>query len=224
MKHILLNFCLLSLTLYMALPAQAQMVKPDLQDISRWTVFNRSVEAVNENGKKTIRFNEKEGDGYMILKGIDFSNGVIEFDVKGKNVVQQSFVGFAFHGKDEKTYEAVYFRPFNFTNPDTARRGRAVQYIAMPDYPWEKLRETFPGKYENKVNPVPDPDGWFHVKIIVEGKKVSAYVNDAAKPSLEIEKLNNTTKGGVALWVGNNSGGSFANLTIIPTGSGAPIQ
>jgi hypothetical protein len=135
--------------------------------------------------------------------------------------LQQSFVGFAFHYRDEKTYEAVYFRPFNFANPDTARRWRAVQYIAMPDYPWEKLRETFPGKYENKVNPVPDPNGWFHVKIIVEGKKVSAYVNDAEKPSLEVEKLNNTVKGGVALWVGNNSGGSFANLTIAPSRSDA---
>jgi hypothetical protein len=224
MKNIVFHFCLLSLALGTALSSHAQTVKPDLQNLKQWMVFNRTVEAVNEDGRKAVRLNEVEGDGYMILKGIEFSNGVIEFDVKGKNVVQQSFVGFAFHGKDEKTYEAVYFRPFNFTNPDTARRGRAVQYIAMPDYPWEKLRETFPGKYENKVNPVPDPDGWFHVKIIVEGKKVSAYVNDAAKPSLEIEKLNSTTKGGVALWVGNNSGGSFANLTITPSESGAALQ
>jgi hypothetical protein len=68
----------------------------------------------------------------LILSGIDFSNGVIEFDVKGKNVVQQSFVGVAFHHQDEKTFDAVYFRPFNFSNPDTARRRRAVQYISMP--------------------------------------------------------------------------------------------
>ncbi len=221
MKHIQFNFYSLSLALCAALSLHAQTVKPDLQDIKQWTVFNRSVDTVNEDGRKAVRFNEKEGDGYMILKGIDFSNGVIEFDVKGKNVVQQSFVGFAFHARDEKTYEAIYFRPFNFANPDTARRGRAVQYIAMPDYPWEKLRESFPGKYENKVNPVPDPNGWFHVKITIEGKKVAAFVNDAQKLSLEVEKLTNTAAGGIALWVGNNSGGSFANLTITPSGSGA---
>ncbi len=87
----------------------------------------------------------------MILKNPDFSNGAIKFDVKGKNVVQQSFVGFAFHRQDEKTYDAIYFRPFNFTSTDTARRLRSVQYISMPGYSWEKLRETFPGKYENKV-------------------------------------------------------------------------
>jgi hypothetical protein len=27
---------------------------------------------------------------FLILSGIDFSSGIIEFDVKGKNVVQQS--------------------------------------------------------------------------------------------------------------------------------------
>src|SRR5207253_5971231 len=136
------------------------------------------------------------------------------FDVKRKNVLQQSFVGFAFHVQDEKTYDAVYFRPFNFANPDTARRRRSVQYISAPAYPWEKLRESFPGKYENNVDPVPDPDGWFHAKIVVNGKHISVFVNNALKPSLEVEKLTNTTKGGIALWVGNNSGGSFANVTI----------
>lgn len=224
MENKIFNFCLLSLAIYTALPVQAQTIKPDLQDLSQWAVINRSVEAVNEDGKKAVRINEAPGDGFMILKGIDFSNGVIEFDVKGKNVVQQSFVGFAFHGQDEKTFDAVYFRPFNFTNPDTARRKRAVQYVSMPEHPWEKLRENFPGKYENKVDPVPDPDGWFHVKIIIEGKRVSVFVNDAQKPNLEVEKLTNTTNGGVALWVGNNSGGSFANLTITPSGSGTALS
>ena len=195
---------------------QAQTIKPDLQDLGKWNMINRTVEAVNEDGKKAVRFNELPNDGLLILKGIEFSNGTIEFDVKGRNVIQQSFVGIAFHVRDEKTYDAVYFRPFNFANPDTLRRPRSVQYISMPDYPWEKLREKFPGKYENKVNPVPDPDGWFHVKIIVDGKKISAFVNNAPSPSLLVEKLNNITTGNVALWVGNNSGGSFANLSISP--------
>ncbi len=171
----------------------AQTIKPNLQDASLWTVVNRSVKPINEAGKTGIQFSEAPDDGYMILKGTEFSNGVIEFDVKGKNVLQQSFVGIAFHGVDKETFDAVYFRPFNFANADTARRRRAVQYVSMPDYPWEKLRANFPGKYENKVNPVPDPDGWFHVKVVVQGKKVMAYVNNAATPSLEVEKLTAVT-------------------------------
>lgn len=192
----------------------AQTVTPNLQDSSKWIAVNRSVSPVVEEGKKAIRFSEAGGDGYLVLKGAEFSSGTIEFDVKGKDVVQQSFVGFAFHGINDSTYDAIYFRPFNFKNQDTARRSRAVQYISMPAHPWELLREKFPGKYENKVDPVPDPNGWFHVKVVVDGKKVAVFVNNSGKPSLEVEKLTAANKGGIALWVGNNSGGSFANLQI----------
>ena len=194
----------------------AQSFKPNLQELDKWNIVNRTAAAINEDGKAVVRLNEVPNDGQMILKGIQFSNGTIEVDIKGKNVLQQSFVGIAFHGIDDKTYDAIYFRPFNFLNADTIRRWRAVQYISMPDYPWEKLRERFPGKYENKVNPVPDPDGWFHVKIVVDGKRITVYVNDAQTPSLAVEKLTSTSTGTIALWVGNNSGGGFANLVVTP--------
>jgi hypothetical protein len=220
MKTFVTTSSLFVLAACTALQVHAQVLKPDLQKISQWKAINRSVEAVDEDGKKAVRFNAAEGEGFLILSGIDFSSGIIEFDVKGKNVVQQSFVGVAFHDQDEKTYDAVYFRPFNFSNPDTARRRRAVQYISMPSYTWEKLRETYPGKYENNIDPVPDPDGWFHAKVVVNNKRVSVFVDNASKPSLEVDKLSNSTKGGLALWVGNNSGGSFANLSITPAGAG----
>ncbi len=204
----------LTAVIFCSLLVQAQSIKPNLQELDKWNIVNRTAAAVYEDGKQAVRINEIPNDGQMILKGAQFSNGTIEVDIKGKNVLQQSFVGIAFHGIDDKTYDAIYFRPFNFINPDTVRRWRAVQYISMPDYPWEKLREQFPGKYENKVNPVPDPDGWFHAKIVVDGKKITVFVNGAQTPSLSVEKLTSTSTGGLALWVGNNSGGAFANLVI----------
>ena len=207
---------LLILALGATYSTAAQTAKPDVQNLNEWQVVNRKVELIEDAGRKGVRLNEMIGDGLLILKGSKFSNGSIEFDVKGKNVLQQSFVGFAFHIKDEQTYDAIYFRPFNFMNADTARRRRAVQYIFHPDYTWEKLRTTHPGKYENKVNPVPDPDGWFHVKIVVDGNKVKAYVNNSAKPSLEVEKISKSDIGQFGFWVGNNSAGSFANLVIVP--------
>ncbi|MEO6731400.1 MAG: family 16 glycoside hydrolase [Ferruginibacter sp.] len=192
----------------------AQTITTDLQDKDKWRVINRTALPVNEEGKKGIRLSKAPNDGVMILKGVEFGDGIIEFDVKGKNVLQQSFVGFAFHALDTNRFDAIYFRPFNFENIDTARRRRAVQYISMPGHPWEKLRQDFPGKYENKVNPVPNPDGWFHVKITVAGKQIRVFVDNAENPCLEVEKLNDTKKGGIGLWVGNNSGGAFANLQI----------
>lgn len=216
MKSRLKKYYLFIIMICSACYLHAQTITPDLQDLKKWNAFNRSAEALNEDGKKAVRLNEMPNDGYMILKGIEFSNGTIELDIKGADKQGQSFVGVVFHGQDEKTYDAIYFRPFNFMNVDTMRRARAVQYISMPAYPWEKLRETFPGKYENRVNPVPDPNGWFHATIVVKRKTISVFVNYSEQPSLLVDKLTNTTTGGIALWVGNNSAGSFANLKILP--------
>jgi len=194
----------------------AQTLTPDLQATDKWKFVNRTAVPVTEEGKKGIRLSEAPNDGVMILKDFEFADGTIELDIKGKNVLQQSFVGVAFHGQDNDAFDAIYFRPFNFVNADTARRSRAVQYISMPSFPWEKLRQDSPGKYENKVSPVPNPDGWFHAKIIVAGKQIKVFVDNSDKPCLEVEKLTDTKKGGFGLWVGNNSGAAFANLKITP--------
>lgn len=45
---------------------------------------------------------------------------------------------------------------------------------------------------------------------------MSVYVGDATEPSLVVSKLSERTKGLVGFWVGNNSGGDFANLRIRP--------
>ena len=66
------------------------------------------------------------------------------------------------------------------------------------------------------VNPVPDPNAWFHVRVVVASPKVSVFVNDAKEPSLVVNQLSDRKKGLVGLWVGNNSGGDFANLTLVP--------
>jgi len=209
------TLCVL-LFLCMSCLTEAQTFRPDLHNLNLWEITNRKVETFNEQEKKAIQFNQVGDDGGMILKDYEFSEGIIEFDVKGKNIPQQSFVGVAFHFQDAKKYEFVYFRPFNFMNADTLRRPRSVQYVSMPEYPWEKLRAEHPGKYENKVNPVPNPDDWFHVKITVNGKQIKVYVNHSSKPSLEVESLNTTTTGRIGLWVGNMSAGSFSNLEITP--------
>ncbi|MBC7828350.1 MAG: alpha/beta hydrolase [Chitinophagaceae bacterium] len=211
---------LLVAVLPLCIHTNAQTISPDLQDRDKWRLVNRIAQPVTEEGKKGIRVSETPNDGAMILKDFEFGEGIIELDIRGKNVLQQSFVGVAFHGQDSSTYDAIYFRPFNFVNTDTARRSRAVQYISMPGFPWEKLRQDHPGKYENKVHPVPNPDAWFHVKITVTGKQIKVFVDNAGKPCLEVEKLTGTTKGDFALWVGNNSGAAFANLRITRRSTG----
>jgi hypothetical protein len=202
---------------FVFLQGKAQTITPDLNDHSKWTIVNRKVVNITDGERKGVYIEEKEEDGGMILNNFEFSEGTIEFDIKGRNVLQKSFVGVGFHLQEDKSFDGIYFRPFNFSNPDTVRRGRAVQYVHHPDFPWDKLRKDFPGKYENKVNPVPDPDGWFHAKIVVEGKNIKVFVNDSAKPSLVVEKLSNTRSGKIFLWAGVVSDVSFANLKITPS-------
>ncbi|MBC8053504.1 MAG: hypothetical protein H7Y13_10615 [Sphingobacteriaceae bacterium] len=192
----------------------AQTILPNLSEKANWNLINRYSKAISENGKNGIFLNALPGDGAMVLKGVQFSSGTIEVDIKGADIMGQSFVGIVFHLQQDSSYDAVYLRPFNFFNADTLRRNRSVQYISMPNYPWEKLREQWPGKYEHKVTSVQNANDWFHLKLIVNGNTIKAFVNSDPKPCLEVQKLTSTKSGEVALWVGNNSSGAFANLKV----------
>ncbi len=203
-----------------ALGTQKNIVQPDLAKLSadkRWKIHNRTATTIQEADKSGVRFDEKEGDGVAWIPGVKFSEGTIECDIRGKDVLQRSFVGIAFHGIDEKVYDAIYFRPFNFKAEDPVRRAHAVQYISHPAHTWSKLRNEFPLKYEQPVKPVPDPNGWFHARIVIANGKVSVFVNDAREPSLVVDKLNARTDGMIGVWMGTNSGGDFANLKITPS-------
>jgi hypothetical protein len=198
--------------------AYAQSTSPDLSKIADPTVWrnagNRKATLIDEGGKKVVRLDANTGEPVVWVVGSNFTEGTIEADLRGSNTPGRSFVGIAFRGVDDTTHDAVYFRPFNFKSEE--RGSHAVQYISMPTYSWQKLRTDSPGKYEHAVSPVPDPDGWFHARIVVEGRQVSVFVNDAKEPSLVVTELSDRRSGLVGLWVGNNSGGDFANLRITP--------
>jgi hypothetical protein len=179
-----------------------------------WKFFNRAAHPLDKDGAPAVRLEGRGGTGLVRLEGVDFGNGTIEVDLRGKNVLQQSFLGIAFHGADAQTYDAIYFRPFNFKAPEP-RRLRAVQYISHPTNTWEKLRTEHPGTYEKPVSPVPAPDGWFHVRIVVASPRISVFVDGAVAPCLVVDQLSERKHGWIALWT-DVSGGDFANLSITP--------
>lgn len=194
-----------------------QMV--DLRQLSK----DKQIEYLNREGGVTtdgnepvFRLNAKDNMGVAWLNGINLTNGIIEFDIKGKDVLQQSFVGIAFHGTKDNSADVIYFRPFNFRATDSARHAHAVQYISVPAYDWPLLREKFPGKYEQPIEPTPDPNEWFHAKIVVDNQKIAVYVNGAAKPALAVQQLVKLNGGRIGFWVGNGSDGNWKNLVIKP--------
>ena len=188
---------------------------PDLLSSGKLSTTNREATSLPAGERSGIKLSSGAGEGAVWLNGAIFKNGIIEMDVKGKNVEQQSFVGVAFHGlEDTKTFDVIYLRPFNFKAEDSVKRSHSVQYASHPDYPWPVLREKFNGKYESAISPAPDPNDWFHVRIEVDYPVVKTFVNGSVKPSLVVTKLNERKIGILGLWVGNNSDGAFANLKV----------
>jgi hypothetical protein len=116
----------------------------------------------------------------------------------------------------------VWLKDFSFSSGSieldirgkNIKRSHSVQYISLPQYPWDVLREQFPGKYENSVIPVPDPDKWFHVRIEVQYPTIKVFVNGNKVSSLAVNQLNERKTGKFGLYVAYNSGGDFADLKI----------
>jgi hypothetical protein len=218
------HLALVALSALAALGAQpvcADSFAPDLAKLAAGEagkVANRSVVRTDKDGAVAVGFDERPGDGFAWWPEVAFADGTIEFDARGQDVFQKSFLGVAFHGLDEKTFDAVYFRPFNFRATDPTRRQHAVQYIAHPAFSWQRLRSERPEEFENPVEPQPDPAGWFHVRIVVVHPTVKVFVNDGSEPCLVVTQLSDRQTGWVGLWVGNGSGGEFANLRITPAG------
>lgn len=178
------------------------------------SVYNRKLIVTNDHGVSIIHLDEADNDGIAWVKDAKFTNGNIGIDIKGKDELQKSFVGIAFHGVNDTSFDCIYFRPFNFKAADPMRKAHAVQYVSIPKYDWQRLRTEFPNKYEKPLNTPPDPNGWFHARIAVKGKKISVYVNNEAKPSLEIEQILPMNGTMIGYWVGNGSAGDWKNLKI----------
>ncbi len=105
---------------------------------------------------------------------------------------------------------------FNFRATDETSKIHAVQYVSSPEWSWERLRAEKTGQYEKAIDPAPDGDKWFHAKIVLEGRQVSVFVNDAKEPALQVTELSDRSGGSVGIWCFGY--GIIANLQITPAG------
>jgi hypothetical protein len=214
MNNKILLFAILNMTLGSNFCYSQQ--KKVTYDINRLLKENKLIKAYPHQTVAEVSDGSKQGltsNGILWLKGVDFKTGIVDVDLRGRDVFQQSFLGIVFHGVDTTTNDVIYFRPFNFQATDTLRRMHAVQYISEPDFPWDKLRKEHPLVYENAVNPFPEATAWFHAHIVINADNIVVYVDHSDKPSLTVKKLNNRQNGLIGLW---SSGlpGDFANLVI----------
>ena len=180
-------------------------------------VYNRILSPIDEPAHPGIRLSKAYGEGVAWLKGVEFSDGVIEFDVRGEDVKQHSFVGIAFHGANDSTFDAIYLRPFRFREAADTARSHSIQYVSLPAYTWRLLRARSPRVYEQAIDPSPDPNAWVHMRVVVQGDTISTFINGAGTPCLVVKKLTKLHTGRIGFYVADTSGGDFANIRITRT-------
>jgi hypothetical protein len=198
-----------------ASPAAPRIDLAERLSAGKLKAVNREVTKL-EGSPGGVHVSEKADPGVVWIEGTDFAEGTIEVDVRGRDLLQRSFVGIAFHGKDDRTYESVYVRPFNFRATDPDRHRHAVQYMMLPNYDWPRLRQQFPDEFENPVHPGINPADWVPLRVSVRGGRIQVIVGLVASATLEVRKLGQLERGMIGLWTGNNSDGDFANLRVTP--------
>jgi hypothetical protein len=139
--------------------------------------------------------------GTAVLKGITFADGTIEFDV---NTFGRGAPGVAFRQQDEGNFELLYLRP----DPNCPAFRACMQYA--PQTHGVLLWDLFP-QYQTRA-PLRE-NGWNHIKMVVSGRRMNVFVNDAMSPTLEVGRLEgDATTGGLRL----QGPATFANMVITP--------
>ena len=211
--------CLLSILLVsVVFVANAQKTKQfDLfkeQLERKLKTVNRDIKCITQGDKTFIQLSENKEEGLAWLPLDNFKNGTVHIEMRGQDVLQKSFIGIAFNGQNDSTFEAVYCRPFNFFAKDSVRHIHAIQYIAHPVFTWKKLRDERNAQFEKELKNPPHPDGWFKMKVVIEDKTVKAYINTSTLPALVVQRLTEARTGKLGIFVGDGSGGDFKNIVV----------
>ena len=181
---------------------------------------NKKIKAVNRiislygDSPDAVEMNVKDDDGLGILEDIEFDKGVIEVELLGENNPGKSFIGIAFNIQNDNTFEAIYFRPFNFVAEEQLRKDHMVQYIFHPEFTWRKLRDERTGEFEDEISDPPNPDDWFKAIIRINDNKVEVYINEISEPVLSVDRLTSTKSNKIGIWTGFGSSGRFRNLVL----------
>jgi len=151
-----------------------------------------TVQVENYLGRPALRMR----GGRAVLNGLEFTNGTIEFDIAVSGY--RSFVGVQFRrNEDGNQSEFFYLRPHQTGRFD------ALQYTPIDNgiSAWQ----LFPEYNAEVVIPA---DQWIHVRLVVAGSELTAFVGDASEPAMEARLATDRTSGAIALTSGVPGGTS----------------
>ena len=164
-------------------------------DSERWDKQNAKL--ADFLGKKCLM-------GIANLKDVDFTNGVIEFDLAVNG--ERSYPGVTFRAKGQKEYERIYIRP---------HLSRVFRNIVQYEGTFNGLDSWQlyygQGKTTSATFPINE---WFHVKIEVKDTQARLYISDMEKPVLIITELaHGLSKGTLGVWGPLDGSAYFSNFT-----------
>ncbi len=195
--------------------------------LDRLDLHSVKAEPVTYRGRAAVRIADADLNGaddvsrIAIVRGTLFEDGTIEVALTGDTApgapeTLRGFVGVAFRVAGAGAqYECIYLRPKNGRAVDQLQRNHSTQYISVPGFPWQKLRNKHPGQYESYVDLAPGE--WTQVRIQVSGARARLYVGGAPEPVLVVNDLKQKpVEGAVALWVGPGTIAHFSDLKVSP--------
>jgi len=167
--------------------------------------------------------NVANGEAYFrIPLSFNFYEGTIDVDIAAENNQyaddsSRAFAGVIFHQQLNDQSDIVYLRMLNgrLNNPPppSPRIDRALQYMSLPQWTFDKLREQFPGKYETGADVA--EKRWVHLRLVVKNNTVSAFIDYATTPVVQqLPLLGANAPGWVALFVDDATDAYFSNLRI----------
>jgi hypothetical protein len=167
----------------------------------------------------TLKFGEFLGrlavylpSGLLTVKDANFRDGTVEADVASKSGAL--FIGMAFRIESEANMEVVYLRP------GASDTSEAVQYTPRlnGDAIWQLLNTS----HEKARAHIPE-NQWIHMKIVVDGRTCTLFLNESKVPTLTVTNLRRgDSKGGIGLW-SLAGGGYFSNLSYKPLPDRKPL-
>jgi len=140
-----------------------------------------------------------DGSGLVRLKGVDFSDGTIEFDILPE---EKQFSSMYFRWQDSAESECFYFRTDRMGQP------QAIQYTPIIGgiNCWNLFDD-----YQTAAEW--QPKMAIHTKLVVSGKRLRVYLNHGTTPALDVPRLEGNVTHGSICFEGKCT---LSNLIVAP--------
>jgi hypothetical protein len=175
----------------------------------RWVTDSASQVSIEEYEGKTALFVRGGLDGLVYLPDVVFRDGTIEVDFATR---PRGIPGIGFRGSENgERLDKVIFNRWRWSS---ATKGGAIGQAVITRRRGTLLALRIPVPKEDDSGRNLNIHGWFHVKVVVHGKRVAVYLNGAEGPSIEVNEMIDDTGRGTLGVLGNHF--YFANFRYTP--------